>query len=208
MSNKKTIVCIYTEGATDFVFYNKVLDYFRNHALDKRFCVELKKENIEGIGRFQNKLLNKFKREVAEVSKYKDYKKIVVLCYDNDVFALVNQTPPIDREKLKKDLIQAGASQVIPIVAYHSIEDVFLIDLENILKSLKLKPEDARNLTGSGYDKLKKIYKKTNKMYVKGDKVEEFVEFLNIEKICKKCCPMFSPLCKILTSSSNCDKRT
>ena len=103
MSNK-SIVCIYTEGETDKVFYDKLLDYIKSKSINKQFIVdEIKKANIAGIGNFKTKLVNKFNKEI-NINKYKDYQKIVVLCYDEDVFDLVHQTPPVDRKQLEKEL--------------------------------------------------------------------------------------------------------
>ena len=144
MSNK-TIVCIYTEGATEKVFYDKLLDFIKSKSANKRFIVdEIKKSNIAGIGNFKNKILNKFKKEI--VSRYINYKKIVVMCYDEDVFDFVNQTPPIDRSELEKDLVKNGADEVIHLIAKKSIEDLFLLDLNGILRSLKLSKDKIKNI--------------------------------------------------------------
>ena len=103
MSNK-IIVCLYTEGATDKVFYDRLLDFIKTKSKNNKFIVdEIKKINIAGIGNYKTKLLNKFEREI-NISKYRSYKKIVILCYDEDVFDLVNQTPPVDRKQLEKEL--------------------------------------------------------------------------------------------------------
>lgn len=204
MSNKKVIVCLYTEGATDKVFYDRLLDYVKTKAKNKKFIVdEIKKINIAGIGNFKTKLLNKFEREI-NITKYRDYKKIVVLCYDEDVFDLVNQMPPIDRNQLENDLRNKGANEVIHLVAKKSIEDVFLLDVENIVRDLGLPKSSFNNLNGSGYKKLSTLYKKVQKVYVKGSSVESFVYKLNIEKICKIQCELYCILCSILLGDIGC----
>lgn len=203
MSNK-TIVCLYTEGETEKVFYDRLLDSIKSKSSNNHFVVdEIYKRNIAGIGNFKNKLLNKFNKEI-NINKYKDYTKIVVLCYDEDVFSLVNQSPPIDRAQLHKDLINCGANKVIHLIAKKSIEDVFLLDIENVLKSLKLNSSCLKNLNGTGYQKLSTLYKKVNKIYVKGAKVEDFVYSLDMNKICKKQCEIYCQLCSILLGSSGC----
>lgn len=149
----KSIVCIYTEGETDKVFYDKLLDFMKSKSNKNQFIVdEIKKANISGIGNFKTKLVNKFNKEI-NINKYKNYKKIVVLCYDEDVFDLVHQTPPVDRKQLEKELRDKGANDVIHLVAKKSIEDVFLIDIDNILKSLSLPKSSGKNLNGSGVPK-------------------------------------------------------
>lgn len=204
MLNKNVIVCLYTEGATDKVFYDRLLDYIKTKAKNKKFIVdEIKKINIAGIGNFKNKLLNKFEREI-NVSKYKNYKKVVVLCYDEDVFDLVNQMPPVDKNQLEKELREKGASEVIHLVAKKSIEDVFLLDIESIIKDLGLPKSSLNNLSGSGYKKLSTLYKKVQKVYVKGSSVENFVYKLNIDKICKIQCELYCKLCAILLGNNGC----
>ena len=200
----KTVVCIYTEGETEKVFYNKLLDFIKSKSPNKRFIVdEIKKSNIAGIGNFKTKILNKFRKEV--VSKYINYKKIVVMCYDEDVFDLVNQTPPIDRSELEKDLRAYGADEVIHLIAKKSIEDLFLLDLDGILRSLRLSKDKIKNIKGAnGVEKINNLYSKVNKIYFKGSSVEPFVEQLDIEKICKTKCDIYCKLCSILLGYKGC----
>lgn len=204
MSNK-VIVCFYTEGATDEVFYGKLKNHFRKRSSSQKFCVSsIMVRNIRGIGNFQSKLLRKFKSEVLPLKTDKNDKIVVFLCYDKDVFELVSKTPPIDRKKLERDLLAAGANNVIHIVADKSIEDIFLTDIESILAFLKLKKRDTISLSGNGYEKLKKLYKKANRIYQKGEQVEGFVEKLNMDLICSTYCKMFSPICAILFNDFQC----
>ncbi len=205
MSNK-TIVCLYTEWATEKVFYDKLLDYIKTKSPNNKFSVnEIKKIDIAGIGKFQNKIVNKFRREIASNAKYEKYKKIVFLCYDEDVFDnFVNPTPPIDRDKLLKDLESCGADEVVPLVAHKSIEDIFLIDIDSILASLGLKMSDYKKLSGSGYQKIKTLCKKARKLYQKGGEAEDFVNNLDIDKICKTKCEIYCELCSVLLGYRGC----
>lgn len=203
MSNK-TLVCIYTEGATDKVFYDILIEHIREKS-NKKFNVdEIKKYNIAGIGNFKTKLINKFNRE-TKASKYKNYKKIVVLCYDKDVFELINQTPPVDWKIVERELKVSGANKVIHLVAEKSIEDIFLLDIDNVLKFLKLSKNISKKLSGNGFEKLRFLYKKANKIYVKGTKVEEFVYKLDIDKICKAKCQIYCQLCYLLLGERGCN---
>ena len=204
MSNN-IITCFYTEGATDEVFYDKLRQHLRKYSTSKKFYVsKVEKSNIQGIGNFQSKLLRKFKAEILPLKKDKADEIVVFLCYDKDVFELVSKTPPVDREKLEQDLLEAGANKVIHIVANKSIEDIFLTDIDSILTFLKLKKSDASSLSGNGYEKLKKLYKKANKIYQKGENVEGFVEKLDMDLICSIHCKMFSPICNILFNDFKC----
>lgn len=208
MSNR-IITCFYTEGATDEVFYDKLLQHFRKYSISKKFFVsKVEKCNIKGIAKFQSKLLRKFKSEILPLKKDKTDKIYVFLCYDEDVFELVSKKPPIDRKRLEKDLKAAGANKVLHIVAKNSIEDIFLTDSKGVLASLNLKSTDFASLTGSGYQKMKVLYRKANKIYQKGENVEEFVEKLNMDIICSKHCIMFSPICRILFNDFQCKNLT
>ena len=42
-------------------------------------------------------------------------------------------------------------------------------------------------------------------MYYKGDRVENFVYNLDIDKICKNQCNMYCELCKVLIGKKGCD---
>lgn len=204
MSNK-VITCFYTEGATDEVFYNKLRQHLRKYSASQKFCVSnVEKSNIQGIGNFQSKLLRKFKSDILPLKKDKTDEIVVFLCYDKDVFELVSKTPPVNRKKLEKDLLAAGANKVVHIVADKSIEDIFLTDIDNVLSFLKLNKSDATSLSGSGYEKLKKLYKKAKKIYQKGENVEGFVEKLDMDLICSMHCKMFSPICNILFNDFKC----
>ncbi len=202
----KTVVCIYTEGATDKVFYDRLLEFMKTKSQTGQFAVDqIIKQNIAGIGNFKNKLLNKFNKEVCRCGKYKGYKKVVVLCYDEDVFDLVSQTPPIDRKRLHKDLIDLGADKVVHIVAKKSIEDIFLLDIDSVLKYLGLPSSAKNNLSGSGYQKLRALYKKADNVYLKGANVEKFVYELDMNKICSAQCDIFSRLCSVILDKKGCN---
>ena len=78
------------------------------------------------------------------------------------------------------------------------------MDIENIWKSIGLTKNNVKNLSGNGFQKLKTLYKKVNKIYVKGASVEPFVYKLNIEKICKLQCDIYCKLCIVLLGNSGC----
>ena len=84
MSNKK-LVCFYTEGATDEVFYNNLLNHFRTLSSSNKFSIDyVKKYNIKGIGKFESKLIRKFRSEIVPYKKKEGCELIVFLCYDKD----------------------------------------------------------------------------------------------------------------------------
>lgn len=109
---------------------------------------------------------------------------MVALCYDTDVFGYV-QKPKMNWGNIEKMLLQDGAERVIHIRAEKSIEDWFLLDMEGVKRFLKLKPDVQTNGV-NGYEKLKSLFKKANKIYTKGQEVNGFVEALDIGLISKK----------------------
>lgn len=193
---------IYTEGETDDEFYKKVLSSIKNKIPEKKFKVDaLESSCITGISKFQNKLLNKFDKEI--VKKYsKTHNLIVVLCYDVDVFEF-GIHPPINRSKLEEDLINYGACKVIHIKAKNTIEDFFAYDIDGIIKFLKIKkPKDLKGLTG--LQKLKKLFLKANRIYQKGHKCAGLIDALNMDVIFPKICDEIKPLCVELGLDVNC----
>ena len=198
----KKCVVIYTEGETDQEFYDSVLNTIKNKIPNKKFKVdEIKKSCIKGIAKFQKKLVNKFVKEI--VNKYsKDHEIIVFLCYDTDVFEF-GLHPPVDREKLEKDLKNNGASKVVHIKAKKSIEDFFLYDINGITTYLKIKkPKDLKGNTG--LEKLENLFSKANRIYQKGHNCTGFIDSLDMNVIFPKICAEIRPLCTKLGLHENC----
>lgn len=197
MSNN-TIICIFVEGETEKAFYKKVIEHIKARFKSDLTNCEIKYFNIEGISRFQNKALNRFKSKISGEHKYKNYKKIAVFCYDTDVFELSQAKPVVNWEKLERDFKDNGANITIHIKAKKSIEDTFLIDINGIVNFLKLKNTSINSLKGSGFEKMKQLFKKANRVYLKGTKVDGLVESLNIDLICKNQCQNYRSLCELL----------
>lgn len=186
---------LFVEGETEIEFYKAVISFVRGKLKNKRFDTCIECENVNGIGGFKNIALRRFEKKVKP--KYDEACKFtVVLCSDTDVFEL-EQKPPVNWDEVRNDLISAGAHDVILVRAKKSIEDWFLYDSDSIVSFLRLKK--GEKITGSnGYDKLKRLYKKANKMYFKGMQSNGMVEKLDIEKISLAVKDQLSPLYKLL----------
>ena len=199
----KKCVVIYTEGETDEEFYNMVLETIKEKMPMRKFQVDvLKKSCITGIAKFQKKVVNKFKKEIA-VNYSKEYEIIVFLCYDTDVFEF-GVHPPVDRERLEKDLIKEGATKVIHLKAKRTIEDFFVYDIDGIAKFLKIKkPQNMSGLTG--LQKIDKLFAKANRIYQKGYKCTGFIQSLDMDKIFPKICNEIKPLCIELGLNEKCN---
>lgn len=172
---------IVTEGETDEEFYKKLLNHIKVISKVPRFPFNsIDFVCAKGIGNLQNKIVNIIRSRLFNSEETIETEKTIVLCYDLDVFEY-NQNPPIDREQVIKDIKSLGKCKIIKIEAKNMIEDYFLIDFEGIRKYLRLKPNYRLKL--SGYEGLKKMFRDGGKTYFKGEKVEGFIEKLNLGKI-------------------------
>lgn len=173
----KYIIVIFVEGDTDYEFYNKLIQYYRANSKSNIRTVKI--YNLKGIGRFESKVVAKIKYDI--LPKYDTDKIIVFCCYDTDVFEL-GKKPPTNWKFIKKQLNNIGITDFNEIKAVRMIEDWFLIDLVGLCSFLKIKSQ--KSVKGKdGFDKIKNIFKKGNKIYQKGNNSHKFVQTLDISLI-------------------------
>ena len=185
---------LFVEGDTEVEFYKAVIADARSRRPDRRFNINIETRNVKGVGGFKVNALRKFCKEIKP--KYDSGTEFVVaLCRDTDVFELSSK-PPIKWEDVERDFIDNGA-KVIHVKARHSIEDWFLADTEGIIAFLKL-PKKTKVKGSSGYDKLKKLYRLSNKMYIKGMRSNGMVNHLDISKIVNAVKEELKPIYKVL----------
>ena len=186
---------LFVEGDTEVEFYKQVIANARKLHPAGKFDTYIEYRSVGGFGGFKNIALRKFIKEVKP--KYdNDCEFTVVLCSDTDVFEFASK-PPIKWNEVKKELEANGAKKVIHVQAKKSIEDWFLYDLEGILKFLRL----AKNTKVSGkdgYDKLQRLYRRANKVYIKGNKSNGMIAHLDIDKIADVVKDQLNPLDKVL----------
>ena len=186
---------LFVEGDTEVEFYKQVIANARKLHPAGKFDTYIEYRSVGGVGGFKNIALRKFKKQVK--TKYdNDCEFTVVLCSDTDVFEFASK-PPIKWNKVKKGFEANGAKKVIHVQAKKSIEDWFLHDLEGVLKFLRL----AKNTKVSGkdgYDKLQRLYKQANKIYIKGNKSNGMIAHLDIDKIADEVKDQLNPLYKVL----------
>ena len=167
---------MFVEGDTDKVFYERLILYLKEKS---QRINNFKIHSVRGIGNYSSKVPGKFKNEIYK--KYHENKIIVFCSYDLDVFKF-NSKPPINWNNIKKKLITSGADSVHFIKAENMIEDWFLLDIEGICKFLKItKPKKIKGK--DGYEKMKILFKKANKIYEKGTYTYKFLDQLNFDKI-------------------------
>lgn len=184
---------IFIEGDTEVEFYKEFIAIIRACCNGKFNChVEI--VNAGGISRYDKKVLRIFEKQIKP--KYQDSQFHIALCYDQDVFEL-GKKPPVDWKKVKKEFLGSGATEVLMVKAENSIEDWFLCDTEGVLQYLHL-PKSTKIPSGSGADKLKTLFRRANKVYIKGKNNEQFLRMLDIKKILSAICPNIAPLCRLL----------
>lgn len=186
---------LFVEGDTKVEFYKQVIANARKLHPAGKFDTYIEYRSVGGVGGFKNIALRKFIKQVK--TKYdNDCEFTVVLCSDTDVFEFASK-PPIKWNEVKKELEANGAKKVIHVQAKRSIEDWFLHDLEGILKFLRL-AKNTKVSGKNGYDKLQRLYKQANKIYIKGNKSNGMIAHLDIDKIADEVKDQLNPLYKVL----------
>lgn len=190
--NKKQII-IFFEGDTEEEFYKNLVKTIRIYNGGALEC-KVTPINVKGIGNFKNQLMGLYENRISP--NYEEYDYIVFLCYDLDVFKY-SCNPPVNMHEVKNELLSHGAKMVYLVAAQDSIEDWLLKDASGVLKYLRLS-KSQKIPNGNGVDKLKKLFKIANKVYIKGRKSNGFVDSLEIPVIMQSICDEIAPLCKEL----------
>ena len=190
----KKCLILFVEGDTEVEFYKKLIANERNKTKNNRFNISIECKNVKGIGNFKNNVIRKFEKEIKP--KYNKYEFTIVLCSDTDVFELESK-PPVNWNEVISKLRELGAQNIIIIKAEKCIEDWFLYDSKSILSFLKLN-KSTKVKGKNGYDKLKNLFKKANKMYFKGMNCKDLIDVLDIEKISSKVYNQLKPLLEAL----------
>lgn len=187
-------VIFFVEGSTDLEFYKELVKYIRNKSMTGKLQHKIIYRNVKGIGGYKKEVNRIFTKEI--LPKIQGDEITVVLCYDTDVFGYV-QKPRINWKEIEGMLINDGANQVIHVKAEKSIEDWFLIDIDGVCDFLKIDKQSS--VSGkNGYEKLKQLFRKGNKIYNKGVEVKGFIQALDIGSICEKISKQINVLFKLL----------
>ena len=186
------VIALFAEGPTEIEFYKAVVIKARD-LMGIPYSCEIEYIDMKGIGNYKKDALRKFNK-LKE--KHENKEIFVFLCIDEDVFEF-SKKPPFNRSELQNSLQEEGAIKVTYIIAKQSIEEWFLCDMEGVISFLHL-PKATKRPKMNGQDSLKKLFKMANKLYIKGRKVEGFIEKLDIIKLMKTCCKSLKPLCESL----------
>ncbi|WP_316746461.1 hypothetical protein [Pedobacter gandavensis] len=186
------LAVLFVEGETEKEFYTALLQYYKAQSGSK--MVSFKIINVKGIGKFESKMILKLQNDIFNTNSPKDVK--VAGCYDTDVFDFAKR-PPVNWEKVRTRLTELKIHSFVEVRASRMLEDWFLADLPGICKFLKIKA--VKRAEGKdGNDKLKKLFKKGNKLYIKGTPTIKFIPSLNLETIRSHAASELIPLEKLL----------
>jgi len=192
----KKCVVIFVEGATDKEFFNKLLQFYRAESSTEMNPAMV--YNMEGFGRFQSKAVSKLKNGLKpQIEKSGDVLYAVCCCYDTDVFEF-GSTPPIDWNKVKLEVKGLGIKHFVEVKARKMIEDWFLKDVNGLCSFLKIKKPTSEIRGKDGNEKMKKLFKLGNKLYLKGAYCHKFMDNLDISKIRNESKPELKEFEKIL----------
>lgn len=175
------VIVVFTEGATDEVFFKRLIPIIEPN---KHPSCEVVIKNLKGIGNYAPKAPALLKNQIKP--EYSEHQIMVFCTYDLDVFfSDFQEKPPVDWALVNKKLEEFGAHKVHHIKADKMIEDWFLADLDGLCSFLGIKK--PKSLPGkNGYEKIKGLFKKGNRVYQKGYNTGNFVEKLDINVIYKR----------------------
>lgn len=121
---------------------------------------------------------------------------VVFLCYDSDAVDYT-ENPPFHYDVLSNSLKKNGATDVYPLEAVTSIESWFLLDGSGQRQYLKL-PKTVSFSGCKSQNDLCNLFKRANKVYIKGNGCKDLIHCLDIWLILGKPGKIFEPLYKIL----------
>ena len=200
--NYKHGIALIMEGDTELCFYEEILKSISldNNIEFNKYYDETELDYFYELSKNENIILIKMKnaKTITQITnqaiwfnnfcadKFKNVSWHVALCYDTDgkdISVFSQEDWQILRGKLK------SISNVIDIIdccAQKDVEDLFFIDIENILKFLNIDENiSVDNLRGrKGKVKMKNLYNDyTDKVYHEGKRAKSLIQSLDLRKI-------------------------
>jgi hypothetical protein len=195
--NPNSILFLY-EGATDKIFYDKLLE-LHSFSRNIRIC----KLNLLGVSSINQKVKNKITAHLGNAN-FSDCNNIhVIVAHDRD--GSREKESILDIGLLNKYFNkEVRIVEIKEIIATQELESWFFHDIENIYEFLGV-PKGKRNVRKfhnaeafkSGH--LSHLFHQNGKHYQKGDKAQEFLSRLDIMKIYSKT-PELQELVKYINS--------
>jgi len=187
---------IFTEGETEIVFYKRLVEFIKATNKDRKVVEHVLYKNMGGVSRFGSKPARVLRYKVQP--EHKGLSFSVALAYDTDAFDQYRRKPPVDWKQAKRDLREAGVKSIVEVPAKSSIEDWFLLDFDGVKKHLGLESDTKMPPGDNGQEKIKKLFKKANRIYVKGEQCSGLVDCLDMSRICSTLVNEIAPLYKVL----------
>jgi len=188
----KNGIVIFVEGETDKHFYEALLNYFKSISQSGLAVEKIFVFNLRGVGNYNSKASNKFQKDC--VLKYPDLIFTVFCAYDTDVFEY-SAKPAVNWKKVESTLKGYGAAKVLHLKATYNIEDWFMLDTAGLCKYLGI---NVTTVNGkNGLEKIKKLFKKRNKVYQKGSYTEKFIPYLDMDLLYQTLSTTLDPLKKV-----------
>lgn len=192
-------VAFILEGSTEKAFYLRIMNYLvsldqgrsfnkyiseddgdifyvwnndERNILIKLYVVGTVTQIVHSGNWFRNKCIKKYKIPWS-----------VYLCYDTDSpNADVSKFYEGDWQRLRDSLNKCKVNKITDLAASADIEDILLIDIEGICNYLKIDiPQKIKGRKGKA--KMKALYRSCGATYHEGEKAEEMIKSLDMEKI-------------------------
>lgn len=171
------LVVLFVEGDTDQVFFDALLQYYRNVSSVPMNAAQV--VNLRSVTRYASKMMNKLQNDIIPGAKLKDRQVQAVCCsYDTDVFEAGIQV--VDWAQVEKKVLKLGIAGFSRIGVKSMMEDWLLDDMTGLCTYLKLKQVPSSLSGRTGYEKMVSLFAKAGVKYSKGFSVSSFIASLDL----------------------------
>ena len=165
MAGKRHVV-IFVEGDTDKLFFDRLVQYYRQVSVTPVASCEVR--NLHGVSRYASKFSGKFRGQIIPAAERKGLEVQAVCCsYDTDVFEYAER-PVVDWKRVESEVKLLGIKEFCQVKVEQMMEDWLLDDLRGVCACLKLKKAPASLRGRNGYERMQNLFRAANNVYVKG----------------------------------------
>ena len=177
----KPHVVIFVEGDTDKVFFDHLIQFYRDNSTTEVVSCEVR--NLRGVSRYTNKIVGKLQNDICPKALKKGMAVTAVCCsYDTDVFEYAER-PVVDWNKVEREVKKLGIREFCHVRVEQMMEDWLLDDLAGICAFLKLKKAPIPLAGETGYQKMQNLFKRANKLYLKGNSITPMMTSIDMNVI-------------------------
>ena len=183
MAGKRHVV-IFVEGDTDKLFFDRLVQYYRQTSTTPVASCEVR--NLHGVSRYASKLTGKLQRQIIPAAARKGMEVKAVCCsYDTDVFEYAER-PIVDWKRVEAEVKRLGIREFCQVKVEQMMEDWLLDDMQGLCTFLKLKKTPVMPKGKNGYERIQAIFKAASNVYVKGLGAGALINVLDMAVICAK----------------------